>query len=206
MRLKFSASCLLLVAGAVAQTPPAKQQTGLVAQLNSLGVSQENYPYLTASVTLTNNSPVHAFVLLVGPPSAVDNSGGTFQYAAGAVTGIAYCVGREGLPAPAPHTCIGKPMEQDFLFAPDSYTQIEPGKSASFNVVLRNLRGVKGTKFSLTQEIAYRLVKPEDIDKDESVPADKKLKAVRMGSISFSNVAPDPKESVTSTIKFDAVK
>src|ERR1700733_9129649 len=102
MTAKILASCLLLVGGATAQNQPAKPRTGLEAQLISLGVTKETYPYLTAAVKLTNNSPAYVFVLLFGAPHAVDDAGGSFQYARGAVTGIAYCLGREGPGSPDP--------------------------------------------------------------------------------------------------------
>lgn len=205
---KLVASCLLLAAlpGVKGQGPAKPQQ--LDAQLISLGVTHETYPFLTAAVKLTNNSPIYIFVLVFGPPHAVDDAGGEFHYAPkpSPVTGVAYCLGREGPGRPVPRSCVGKPMDEDFLFPVDQYTQIAPGKSANFNVTLRATRGSKGSKYTLTQEIAYRLVKPENIDQDQNVPDKDKLKALRFGSLDFSQVEAPPKEKVTSSISFGVVK
>jgi len=76
---KILASCLLLAGVGAGQNPPVKQGAGMEAQLMSLGRSGGAIPTLTASVQLTNKSPDHVFVLLMGRPSAVDDAGGVFN-------------------------------------------------------------------------------------------------------------------------------
>ena len=71
---------LLLAACAAAQDEPAKH-SGLTAQLTSLGVTHETYPYLTAAVKLTNNSTVYVFVLLFGAPMRLMMPEGNFSTA-----------------------------------------------------------------------------------------------------------------------------
>lgn len=202
MTAKILASCLLLLGSAAAQEA-AKSRPGLEAQLLNLGVTQERYPYLTASVKLTNNSSAYVFVLLFGPPSVVDDAGGTFQYSRSTpITGVANCLGRQGPGTPTPRTCVGRPMDPDFLFPVDSYTEIEPGQSATYNFTVRAAGESKGSKYTIAQEVAYRLVKPDAIEQDQNVSEKDKLKALHFGSLNLTS-SPGSKEVVTSTINYN---
>ncbi|MGC2658192.1 MAG: hypothetical protein WA324_09585 [Bryobacteraceae bacterium] len=198
MPVKFLAALLLVVAGAAGQDVPAKpSRPGLNAELLSLGRTGGAVVSLTATVQLTNNSPDYVFVLLMGRPSAVDDAGGEFNET-GTVGGVAYCPGTQNPPSKT--VCIGKPLDERYPpLSPDNYTEIEPGKSAAFNISMRATHGSRGAHVFLTQEIAYRRVKESDLEKDAGLSDAQKLKSVRSGSLSF-RWEQGLKEAVTSFI------
>jgi hypothetical protein len=156
---------------------------------------------MTAAVQLTNKSADYVFVLLMGRPSAVDDAGGVFNETE-AVSGVAYCSGTQNPPSKT--VCVGKPMNQ-YTAPVDSYTEIEPGKSAAFNIVMRATGGSRGEKIFLTQEVAYRVVKEADLEKDTALPVREKLRTVHFGSLSFS-ASPGLTPSVHSLIYFDQTR
>jgi len=53
-------------------------------------------------------------------------------------------------------------------------------------MVLRASSNSKGDKISLAEQVAYRVMKEADRDKDASLPEAQKLKTVRFGSMSFN--------------------
>jgi hypothetical protein len=184
MTAKLLASCLLLVAGAAGQqNPTVELNGGLEAQLLTLG--RDARSILTAAVRITNKGQDHVFLLFIGPPSAVDNAGGVFDFQS--VNGVAFCRGTQN--PPSTRVCIGKPMDEKYLSPLQGYTEIEPGKSIRVNIVMRAAYGSKGEQVSLSAEIAYRLVKDADLAKDADVPDQQKLKALRIGTMSFEPVA-----------------
>lgn len=86
-----------------------------------------------------------------------------------------------------------------FIFPLQGYTEIDSGKSALVNISISgSTNGPSGGKARLAFELAYRMVKPEDVDKDPDVPEADRRKRVRISGIDFP-----PQELVTSTIKFD---
>src|SRR5271169_6761521 len=114
MTAKILWSCLLLAASASAQLATTKVG-GMQADLLSLGLKNG---ILTASVKLTNtNKDQVAYILAMGSPSAVDDSGVKFIGAgtngAGAVGGVAYCTGPNVVP-PEPRRCIGSPRVDEY--------------------------------------------------------------------------------------------
>ena len=82
MMAKILASLLLLVASAAGQDkkppkvddkPPKVDVGGLEAQL--VTIARQGQWTITAQVRLTNTSPNTAFILIMGIPTAVDESG-----------------------------------------------------------------------------------------------------------------------------------
>ena len=118
------------------------------------------------------------------------------------MSGVAFCEGPHEVP-PRARTCIGLPkVEPQFLFPMQGYTEIDPGKSALVNIsIVACCNGSSGGKARLTLEMAYRMVKPEDVEKDPDLPEANRRKRVQISSIDFP-----PQEVVSSTIKFDEVK
>jgi hypothetical protein len=98
---------------------------------------------------------------------------------------------------------VGVPRVDDHLFPLQGYTEIGPGNSITVNYVFHG-GGNKGTKYSLAQEMAFRVAKSPDDDANLSDA--QRLKRVRFGSLSFNQVEAPPKEVVTSRITFAEVK
>jgi hypothetical protein len=98
---------------------------------------------------------------------------------------------------------VGVPRVDDHLFPLQGYTEIGPGNPITVNYVFHG-GGNKGTKYSLAQEMAFRVAKSPDDDANLSDA--QRLKRVRFGSLSFNQVEAPPKEVVTSRITFAEVK
>jgi len=151
---------------------------------------------LNIAVKISNESRdrTSAFILLFGEPSAFNDGGGKYQYRT--VAGAAFCKGAPG----NPRLCVGYPSDT-YLFPLQQYTEIEPGKS--INVHFQFVLGDdKGQTISLTQEIAYRFT---NFDKDSALSDAQKLKTLRFGALSFTDVKPLTPD-VNSSINFDKVK
>ena len=56
------------------------------------------------------------------------------------------------------------------MTALDGITEIQPGQSATVNIVMQASHGSDGKTISLTQEIAYRVVKEADVAGDAGLP------------------------------------
>jgi hypothetical protein len=186
MTAKILAFCLLLATNAAAQLATTKAG-GMQGDLLSLGLKNG---ILTASVKVTNtNKDQVAYVLAMGSPSAVDDTGirfiGAGTNAAQAVGGIAYCTGPPIVPS-EPRRCIGSPKMDDNFFPLEQYTEIEPDNSV---VILINMAtpgaAGKGEKVALSIPIAFRLVKTADVSKEPDTAPAQKLKSLRFGSIGF---------------------
>jgi hypothetical protein len=179
------ASCLLLVAGAAAQAPTVELNGGLQARIISLGRDRGT---LSVGVKITNTGKDYAFILLFGEPSAFDDAGGRFGIVH-AVTGVAYCPGPQTNP-PSTRLCVGLPRVDDHnLFPLHGYTEIDPGKSVNAHFSF-NGGGDKGERISFTAEMAYRFVKEAELAQDADVPDQRKLKALRFGTLSFDPTSP----------------
>lgn len=150
---------------------------GLQAQILSLGRdSSTPRPVLTAAIKISNTGQNHAFVMLYGEPSAIDDAGGKFEPAPGAVSGIAYCgVVPAGL-------CVGMPRPDDHLYPLEGYTEIDPGKSITMHLTLFS-QASKGDRVSISASMAYRLV--SDPVKDADLSDKEKLKLLKRGTLSF---------------------
>lgn len=200
------ASCLLLAGVATAQDdkkPKVQVNGGLQAEIVSL--ARQGQWTITAQVRLTNTSQNTAFILIMGIPTAVDDAGMRYDRLPGggaAVSGVAFCEGPHEVP-PRARACLGLPkVEPQFLFPMQGFTEIAPDKSALANIsIVACCNGPSGGKAKLAFELAYRMVKPEDVDKDPDIPEADRRKRVRISSVDFP-----PQEVVTSTIKFDPVK
>ena len=192
MPIKVLASFLLLVASAAAQNT-IDLAGGLKAQVVSMARARDT---LNIAVKISNESKdrMSAFILLFGEPSAFNDGGA--KYRARPVAGAAYCPGF----ANNPRICVGFPSDQ-YLFPLQQYTEIEPGKS--INVHFQFLNGDdKGQTISLTQEISYRFA---NFDKDSNLSDAQKVKTLRFGALSFTDVKPMTPD-VNSAITFDKVK
>ena len=84
-------------------------------------------------------------------------------------------------------------VDDENLFPLQGCTELEPGKPATVNITLASGPMSKGERVSLSAEMAYRIVKAADLSKDADVPDKTKLKALRLGSISFAPVAVNQK-------------
>ena len=189
MTAKILASCLLLAALATngaAQLATTKVG-GMQGDLLSLGLKNG---ILSASVKLTNaNKDAVAYVLAMGSPSAVDDTGITYigagTAAAQAVGGVAYCVGPKVNP-PEPRHCVGSPKIDEYLFPLEQYTEIEPDNSIVLQISMATPGAAgKGQKVSLSIPLAFRLVKTADLPKDADISEAQKLKSLRFGSLGF---------------------
>ena len=199
MTAKILVSCLLLLAGDAAAQLATTKVGGMQADLLSLGLKNG---ILTASVKLTNtNKDQVAYILAMGSPSAVDNSGVTFigqgTGAAQAVGGVAYCVGPPVNP-PQPRRCIGSPKVDEYLYPLEQYTEIEPDNSVviQINMATPGAAG-KGEKVSLSIPLVFRLVKTAEISNDADVPQAAKLRALHFGSIGFPPTTANQEVTVT---------
>ena len=200
MTAKNLASCLLLAASAAAQEKPkVAVNGGLQAEIVSM--ARQGQWTVTAQVRLTNTSQNTAFILIMGIPTAVDEAGMHYDRLQG-VSGVAFCEGPHEVP-PRARTCLGLPkVEPQFLFPMQGFTEIDPDKSALVNIsIVACCNGPSGGKAKLALELAYRIVKPEDVDKDPDIPEAERRKRVRISSVDFP-----PQEVVTSSIKFGDVK
>jgi hypothetical protein len=74
--------------------------------------------------------------------------------------------------------CIGKPTKDERWFVPlETYTEIGPEQSAVFTIALRaSPSNSKGEKITLSGQIAFRVIKDADRDKDAGMPDSKNLK------------------------------
>lgn len=170
-------------------------------QLMNLGRSGPVVTALTASVKITNNSEDYIYLLLFGEPSAIDDAGGHWSIVS-SVTGAAYCPGPQSNP-PTYRRCVGPRLDDVNLFPLNTYTEIGPGNSITVNYVFHG-GGNKGTKYSVAQEMAFRVAKSPDDDANMSDA--QKLKRTRFGSLNFNQVEAPVKEAVTSSITFAPVQ
>jgi len=173
---------VLVAAGQKQANPTVDLNGGLQAQILTLGRNDAPHPALTATVKITNTGKDHAFLLLLGLPSAVDDAGGRFDNV-GAVTGIANCAVQSNLT----RQCVK--VDDAYFFPFQNYTEIDPGKSITVHFSMSSTMGSKGGKVSLSAEMAYRFVKEPDLEKDPDVPDKQKARAVRFGNLSFEPVA-----------------
>jgi hypothetical protein len=152
---------------------------------------------ITAAVKATNKSTTSVvFLLLVSTVSAVDSSGGT--YANAQVNGVAYCSRADRM------VCVTK--DSSWFVPLETYTEIGPEQSATFTMVLKaSPSNSKGDKISLAEQVAYRVMKEADRDKDASLPEAQKLKTVRFGSMSF-NGPPEAQGYAVSKITFAEIQ
>jgi hypothetical protein len=166
MPSKLLALCLLLAAGAAGQNTTAPKRGELDFELTSLGRDASGST-ITAVVKATNKSTSSVvFLLLVGAASAVDSSGGTYGNAQ--VNGVAYCS------RPDRMACVTK--DSSFFVPLETYTEIGPDQSATFIIVLKATpSNSKGDKITLAEQVAYRVMKEADRDKDASLPEPQKL-------------------------------
>jgi len=165
MLSRFLVLCLLLAGSAAGQNPTAPKRGELVFELTSLGRDASGST-ITAAVKATNKSTTSVvFLLLLSTVSAVDSSGGT--YANAQVNGVAYCSRADRM------VCVTK--DSQFFVPLETYTEIGPEQSATFTMVLRASSNSKGDKISLAEQVAYRVMKEADRDKDASLPEPQKL-------------------------------
>jgi hypothetical protein len=195
MLSRFLALCLLLAGSAAGQSPTAPKRGELVFELTSLGRDASGST-ITAAVKATNKSTTSVvFLLLLSTVSAVDSSGGT--YANAQVNGVAYCSRADRM------VCVTK--DSSWFVPLETYTEIGPEQSATFTMVLRASSNSKGDKISLAEQVAYRVMKEADRDKDASLPEAQKLKTVRFGSMSF-NGPPEAQGYAVSKITFEDIR
>jgi len=196
MLSRFLVLCLLLAGSAAGQSPTAPKRGELVFELTSLGRDASGST-ITAAVKATNKSTTSVvFLLLVSTVSAVDSSGGT--YANAQVNGVAYCSRADRM------VCVTK--DSSWFVPLETYTEIGPEQSATFTMVLKaSPSNSKGDKISLAEQVAYRVMKEADRDKDASLPEAQKLKTVRFGSMSF-NGPPEAQGYAVSKITFAEIQ
>ena len=196
MLSRFLVLCLLLAGSAAGQNPTAPKRGELVFELTSLGRDASGST-ITAAVKATNKSTTSVvFLLLVSEPTAVDSSGGTYGNAR--VNGMAYCSRADRM------VCVTK--DSSWFVPLASYTEIGPEQSATFTVVLKATpSNSKGDKITLAEQVAYRVMKEADRDKDASLPEAQKLKTVRFGSMSF-NGPPEAQGYAVSKITFAEIQ
>jgi hypothetical protein len=99
--------------------------------------------------------------------------------------------------------CVTK--DSSWFVPLETYTEIGPEQSATFTMVLRASSNSKGDKISLAEQVAYRVMKEADRDKDASLPEAQKLKTVRFGSMSF-NGPPEAQGYAVSKITFAEIQ
>jgi hypothetical protein len=182
---------VILAVAAVAQKPQENPVVnlngGLQAQIISAGMNAKwpLHPSLTMSIKITNTGKTTAFLLLYGLPSMIDDAGGQFDIKS--VTGVAYCPGPQSNP-PSIRRCVGiPPTENDnSLFSPRGYTQIDPDRSITATFFAIGTSNT-GTNLIFSEDIAYRVV--NDTAKDADLSDAEKLKHVQLGTLSFPPVA-----------------
>jgi hypothetical protein len=196
MLSRFLALCLLLAASAAGQNPTAPKRGEIVFELTSLGRDASGST-ITAAVKARNTSTSSVvFLLLVSEPTAVDSSGGTYGNAR--VNGMAYCSRADRM------VCVTK--DSSWFVPLASYTEIGPEQTATFTVVLKATpSNSKGDKITLAEQVAYRVMKEADRDKDANMPEAQKLKTLRFGSMSF-NGPPEAEGYAVSKISFEDIK
>jgi hypothetical protein len=133
-----------------------------------------NHQSLNITMNIANKGSNSAYLLLVGSPVVVDNTGSTFQ-SLQAVSGLALC--RADFPL-----CIGVPNEREGITVPvENFTVIDPGVDVVVNFVFYG-NGSKGPLISFSGDLAYRLA---DQAKDMNTSHPDKLKQVRRMNLSF---------------------
>jgi hypothetical protein len=193
MPTKFLSSFLLLVAAAAGENT-VELAGGLKAEVVSM---DRMHGTLTLAVRISNNSKDSAFILLFGEPSAFDDAGEQFSIV-NAVTGAAYCPGPQTKP-PTFRLCVGLPRVTDSLFPLQRYTGIEPGKSVTAQFRLSG-GGDKGSRVSLTQQIAYRFTKDDDRTRDSGLSDAEKVKSLHIGTLNF-DTAPGEIDPASSSLE-----
>src|SRR5665213_816118 len=177
MRLNSAACFLLLAASAAGQNSTAPKRGEIIFELTSLGRDASGSTITAAVKARSTSTSSVVFLLLTSEPTAVDSSGGTYAHAQ--VNGVAYCSRADRL------VCV---TSGNSWFVPlGTYTEIGPEQTATFTVVLKATpSNSKGDKITLAAQVAYRVMKETDRDKDASMPEAQKLKMVRFGSMSFN--------------------
>ena len=180
-----SGAVVILSVAAVAQSnPTAELNGGMEAQIISSGLNTRDalHPSITMALKISNKGTSTAFVLLVGPPDLVDDSGSRYELRT--VTGLAYCHGPYSNP-PTTERCVGIPAMDGATFSPRAYTRIDPGRSIIVNLSFAG-RGQPGKQVTLSGQLGYRLV--GDTAKDADLSDADKLKQVQLGTLSFEPV------------------
>jgi hypothetical protein len=200
MTAKILVSCLLFIGCAAGQDKPAPQRGLLEFKLVTLSKSERG-DALTAAVTVTNKTAFTYFLMLLGKPHAVDDSGGEYDVVQ-SVDGVAYCKGYDSYHGDQTleSVCVGTNPKDGAFVPPERYTEIEPDASAVFTIVLHG-RHSDGKQITLTQKLVGRVVK--DADADQNLPEAAKLKSLRFKSMVFNAKL---QEVVSSTINFGPVK
>lgn len=122
MTAKILVSCLLFIGCAAGQDKPAPQRGLLEFKLVTLSKSERG-DALTAAVTVTNKTAFTYFLMLLGKPHAVDDSGGEYDVVQ-SVDGVAYCKGYDSYHGDQTleSVCVGT-NPKDGAFVPRSVTQ-----------------------------------------------------------------------------------
>jgi len=150
-----------------------KLNGGMEARVNFVGRSKD-HGQATAALTLMNKGRNTFYLMLVGPVSAVDNTGATFNLTQ--TSGVAVCpwVG-------ATTQCVD---QSNRLL--QSFTQVDPDTDITINFSLHGNGSSKGPVMSFSSVFAVRTV-PDPI-RDATLSDTQKLSGIRTMNVSFASI------------------
>jgi len=173
---------LLLVCGVATAAPARKFNGGLEASVISAGRSQDA-KYLTVTVLIKNAGTNTAYLMLIGPTSANDSSGGS--YTSEDISGIPVCPWHGST-----NQCIDA-FQNDSSHSVQKLSQVDPGTDFMITFKLKASRQNQfGATIDFATTLAARFV--SDPVRDETLRDDMKGRQVRPMNLSF------PGEPVTN--------